>query len=50
MFEYMSNELLANQKKFHILNSVIPISQFDLTDDIMIVISGMVDLSPSAMN
>ena len=42
--------VIGQLKKFRILNSVIPISQVDLTDDIMIVISGIVNLSPSVMN
>ena len=37
-------------KKIWILNSVIPISQVDATNDIMIVISGIVNLSPSVVN
>ena len=37
-------------KRFRILNSVIPISQVDLTDNIMIVISGIVNLSQSVVN
>ena len=43
-------QVIGQLKKFRILNSVIPISQVDLTDDIMIVISGIVNLSPSVMN
>ena len=42
--------VIGQLKKIRILNSVIPISQVDLTDDIMIVISGIVNLSPSVMN
>ena len=41
---------MGQSKKFRILTSVIPISQADLTDDIMIVISGIVNLNPSVMN
>ena len=42
--------VIGQLKKFRILNSVIPISQVDLTDNIMIVISGIVNLSPSVVN
>ena len=42
--------VIGQLKKFRILNSVIPISQVDLTYDMMIVISGIVNLSPSAVN
>ena len=42
--------VIGQLKKIRILNSVIPISQVDLTDDIMIVISGIVNLNPSVMN
>ena len=42
--------VIVQLKKFLMLNSVIPICQVDLTDDIMIVISGIVSLSPSAEN
>ena len=38
------------QRAIRILNSVILISLADLTDDIMIVISGIVNLSPSVVN
>ena len=37
-------------KKFRILNSVTPTSQVDLTDDIIIVISGIVNFSSSVVN
>ena len=43
-------QVIGQLKKFHILNSVIPISQVDLTDDIMIVSSGIINLSPSDVN
>ena len=43
-------QVIGQLKKFCILNSVIPISQVDLTDSIMIVISGIVNLSPSVVN
>ena len=42
--------VIGQLKKFRILNSVIPISQVDLTDNIMIVISAIVNLSPSVVN
>ena len=42
--------VIGQLKKFRILNSVIPISQVDFTDDIMIVISGIFNLSPSVVN
>ena len=42
--------VIGQFKKFLILNSVIPISQVDLTDNIMRVISGIVNLSPSVVN
>ena len=42
--------VIGQLKKFRILISVIPISQVDVTDYIMIVISGMVNLSPSVVN
>ena len=42
--------VIGQLKKIRILNSVIPISQVDLTDNIMIVISGIVNLSPSVVN
>ena len=45
-------QIIGQLKKFCILNSVIPIyiCQVGLTDDIMIVSSGIVNLSPSIMN
>ena len=43
-------QVIGQLKKFCILNLVIPISQVDLTDSIMIVISGIVNLSPSVVN
>ena len=42
--------VICHLKKVRILNSVVPISQVDLTDDIMIVISGVVNLNPSVVN
>ena len=42
--------VIGQLKKILILNSVIPISQVDLTDTVMIVISGIVNLSPSVVN
>ena len=42
--------VIGQLKKIRILNSVIPLSQVDLADDIMIVISGIVNLSPSVVN
>ena len=42
--------VIGQLKKIRILNSVIPISQVDLADNIMIVISGIVNLSPSVVN
>ena len=42
--------VIGQLKIFFIPNSVIPISQADLTDDIMIAISGIVNLSPSVVN
>ena len=42
--------VIGQLKKFRILNSVIPTSQVDLTDNIMRVISGIVNVSPSVMN
>ena len=42
--------VVGQLKKFCILNSVISISQVDLTGDIMIGISGIVNLSSSAVN
>ena len=44
--EWVSGQL----KKFSILNSVIPTSQVDLADDIIIVISGIVNFSSSVVN
>ena len=41
---------IGQLKKFRILNSVIPNSQVNLTDDIMVIISGILDLSPSVAN
>ena len=37
-------------KSFRILNSVISISQVDITDDIIIVAFGIVNLRPSVVN
>ena len=42
--------VIGQLKIFFIPNSVIPISQADLTDDMMIAISGIVNLSPSVVN
>ena len=42
--------VIGQLKKIRILNSVIPLSQVDLADDTMIVISGIVNLSPSVVN
>ena len=42
--------VIGQLKKFRILNSVIPIPQVDSTDDVMIVISGRFNLSPSVAN
>ena len=42
--------VIGQLKKILILNSVIPVSQVDLTDTVMIVISGIVNLSPSVVN
>ena len=45
-----AERVIGQLKKICPLNSVIPISQIDLADDIMIVISGIVNLSPSVVN
>ena len=42
--------VIGQLKKIRILNSVIPISQVDLADNIMTVISGIVNLSRSVVN
>ena len=42
--------VIGQLKKFHILNSVIPISQIGLTYNIMIVVSGIINLIPSVVN
>ena len=43
-------QVIGQLKKIRILNSVIPIYQVDLTDDIMILISSLVNLSPIVVN
>ena len=45
-----AKQVIGQLKNFRILNSVIPISQVDSPDDIMIVISGIVNLGPSVVN
>ena len=49
MSEFMSNVLLDNKKKFRILQSTVPISQVDLLDNVMVVISALVNLNKSVV-
>ena len=42
--------VIGRLKKFHILSSIIPISQVDLIDDMMVTIAGIVNLNPSVVS
>ena len=42
--------VIGRLKKFKILSCIIPISQVDLIDDIMIAVCGLVNLNPSVVN
>ena len=49
MFAFTWNVLLVGQKKFKLLNSIIPIKMVDLLDSVMVVICVLVNLNNSVV-
>ena len=50
MFAFTWNVLLVGQKKFKILNSIIPIKMVNLLDSVMVVIFALVNVNNSVVS
>jgi len=42
--------VIGRMRKFNILNTIIPISQVDLLNDMMVCVSGLVNISPKIVS